>query len=221
MLTAPIPPFGTAHELAYSSFMPVYAALAVWTLAALVDYLAARDSRWADRLWPALVLLAVLALPPLWAQTPALSTPKMAWGPKYVSNEVAPGLPQTAAFLRQQARPGQVFAVPGLSLQEVVTDAGTQLGAMTGMPAYLARPGIHLTGGGRERIALERWAALKDLDRQASLAGAMGRLRALGIAWYVVPGGKAPRWDPERRHAAFTAGGFAVYSAADLRQPGR
>lgn len=221
MLTAPIPPFGSAHELPYSSFMLAYAALAVWTAAALVDALAVRSARLAARLWPALVLLAVLALPLVWTEMPALAAPKMAWGPRFASQKVAPGLAQTAGFLRQHSQPGQVFAVQGLSMREGVVDVAVQLGAMTGMPAYLARPAVHFTGGEREKTALERSAALQRLAEDESFPGALERLRGLGIAWYVVPDGKGPRWDPERRRALFASGSFAVYSAADAGQPGR
>jgi hypothetical protein len=96
-----------------------------------------------------------------------------------------------------------------------------QLGAMSGMPAYLARPAIHFTGGEREKTALERSAALKRLAQEESPVAALERLRTLGIAWYVMRDGKAPRWDPERRRAVFASGSFAVYSAADPGQPGR
>lgn len=221
ILTAPIPPFGTAHELPYSSFVLPYAALAVWTAAALVDSLTARSARWARRLWPAVVLLALLALPLVWAQMHALAAPKMSWGASFASQKVAQGLPRTAAFLRQHSHPGQVFAVQGLGMAETVVDVAVQLGAMTGMPAYLARPAIHLTGGEREKTALQRSAALKRLAEEESAIAALGRLRSLGIAWYVVPDGKTPRWDPERRRAVFASGSFAVYSAADPGQPGR
>jgi hypothetical protein len=101
----------------------------------------------------------------------ALAAPKMSWGAKFASQEVAHGLPQTAAFLRQHSYPGHVFAVQGLGMAESVVDVAVQLGAMTGMPAYLARPAIHLTGGEREKTALQRSAALKRLaDEESAIA---------------------------------------------------
>ena len=99
----------------------------------------------------------------------------------------------------------------------MAADLGTQLGALTGIPAYLARPSIHLPGGEREKVALERHGALLRVAGEESHAAVVARLRELGIRWYVVPEGKAPRWDPERRHAAFVSGSLAVYSAADRR----
>jgi hypothetical protein len=221
MLTAPISPFGFPHELAYSPFVLPYAALAVWSAATLVDWFARRQPGWGARPWPTLLLVAVLALPVLWARTPALAAPKMSWGAKLASPKLEPGLVRAAAFLRRHSRPGQVFAMQGLGRDDLVIDAAVQLSAMTGMAAYLARPAIHLSGGTRERIALERLVALGRLKEEESPPRALERLRELGIAWYVVPDGQRPRWDPERRHAVFASGGFAVYSAADLRQPGR
>ncbi len=45
-----------------------------------------------------------------------------------------------------------------------------------------------------------------------SMNEALGRLRKLGIQWYVVADRSGPRWDPERRHAVFVDGSMAVYS---------
>ncbi len=99
----------------------------------------------------------------------------------------------------------------------VVTDAAIQLVSMTGMPAYLARPFIHVAQGGRTKeAALERHAALAGVAEEESVAAALARLGELGIRWYVVADGTGPRWDPQRRHAAYAGGDFAVYSSRSI-----
>jgi hypothetical protein len=218
MIAAPMPPFGYPHDLAYNSFALPYAVLAVWTAATLVAWVAAHDERrMPPRLWRALVLSAVAALPLLWTGAHTLAAPKFAWGLQFDSLRLAPGMPQAAAFLREHSRPGQIFAVQGLSLRWADVDAGTQLGALTGMPAYLARPAIQMSGSERASAAMARHGALRQVAQETSPAAALRRLRELGIAWYVVADQTGPRWDPERRAAAFTSGSVAVYSAADTR----
>jgi hypothetical protein len=82
------------------------------------------------------------------------------------------------------------------------------------MPAYLARPFLTLNAGRlREREALMRHFVLARVADAADLTGAMDRLRATGVRWYVYVGDAGPRWDPQRLHAAFADGMVAVYSA--------
>ena len=86
--------------------------------------------------------------------------------------------------------------------------------ALSGMPAYLTRPHIHIEDGGRRKaVALERHAALERVAEERDAPGALRRLRELGVQWYVVAGGEGPRWDPQRREAAFVAGAVAVYAS--------
>lgn len=210
ILTAPVSPFGYPHELVHGSFVLPYAALAVWTAAALVLRFGVR--------WRVLLLCVALALPLLWSGARTLGAPKFPWGAQFDSWRVAPGLPQAASFLRARARPGESFAVQGLDFGAMASiDAGTQLAALSGVPAWLARPAVHKSGGEREKVALERHAALLRVAGENELADAMARLRGLGVAWYVVADGSAPRWDSGRRLAAFVSGSVAVYSAADAR----
>ena len=115
--------------------------------------------------------------------------------------------------MRARSRPGEIFAAQEVKLGWVATDIATELASLTGMPAYLGRPFIHLSAGGRrEQTARERYAALKRIAGEEDAAAAARRLRELGIQWYVVAGSEGPRWDRSRQHAAFAAGKVAVYS---------
>ncbi|HZO01150.1 MAG TPA: hypothetical protein VFB93_08130, partial [Burkholderiales bacterium] len=87
-----------------------------------------------------------------------------------------------------------------------------ELTALSGMPAYIARPYLHLASGGeRQWVAQERQAALDAVARERQAPAALARLAALGVRWYVVSGERGPIWDPQRDLAVFRDGKVAVY----------
>lgn len=207
MSTAPVPPNGDSTELTQRPFVMVYAVIAVWTVTALVNWFAVRGGLGARRLQLPLVLIAAVSL--IWAMR--YTDRDWRWAQ---IQEVTPGLPQAAGYLRSHGRPGDVFAVAGLKPEWVATDDAIQLASLTGMPAYLTRPYIHIRAGGiRRQRALERHAALAGVAEEHNVSAALMRLRELGVQWHVVAGGAGPRWDPDRRHAAFVAGTVAVYAS--------
>jgi hypothetical protein len=138
--------------------------------------------------WSLLFLLL-----PYITRTSMLTVGDWRWAYRY---RVAEGLPQAASYLRSRAQPGDLFAARGLSSSFVPADLPVQLVAMSGVPAYLSRPFMHIAYGG--------------VRAQTALA----RLRALGIRWYVVAetDRRGPRWDPERRRAVFVDRMVAVYA---------
>ena len=94
----------------------------------------------------------------------------------------------------------------------VPTDAAVELTALSGMPAYIARPYLHLAHGGeRQWVAQERQAALEAVARETQASAALARLAALGVRWYVVTGERGPIWDPERQFAVFRDRRVVVY----------
>ena len=213
-ITAPVSQHGDPTELTQRPFVILYAVIAVWTAAGFVNWMAAQGDRAARRAWLALLLLSGLALPVLWPQTGTLGKlPRFRWGSEYSNYRVEEGLTQAADFLRARSRPGDVFAAQEVKLDWVATDIATELVSLTGMPAYLGRPFIHLSRGGRrEQAVRERYAALKRVAGEENAAAAARRLRELGIQWYVVADGAGPRWDPERRRAVFVDRMVAVYA---------
>lgn len=208
MALAPIPANGDPTELTHRPFVLVYAVVAIWTVAVFVERVALR--------WVLAVAgAALVAWWPLWPQAPRFS-----WGWNYYARTLAPGLLQAAGFLRREGKPGDVFAVQGLQRGWepiaqpgwVPTDAAAELAALSGMPAYIARPYIHMAHGGeRQLVALERHAALEAVAREARSSAALARLAALGVRWYVITGERGPIWDPQRDLAVFRDGTVAVY----------
>lgn len=215
MLTAPTVKWDST-EFTVRPFVLLYAALAIWTFAYLTRWATGLMSeRRASQVWRTVAGLAMAGLVVLWPLTPRLALqPKFAWGQRYFRYEVEPGVPQAAAFLRRHSVAGNLLAVQGLTLRWVATDLAVQLASLTGIPAYLGYGIAHVSEPGeRRRVAVERYIALKDLDAMASADAALGRLRQLGIRWYVFDGDRGPLWDRDRRRAAFVEGRIAVYSA--------
>jgi hypothetical protein len=215
MLFAPVPWHGDSTELIHRPFVLLYAGAAIWTLCLALRSLATRAGEIPSRLWPTLLAGALLALPAIMAAAPGMATPKFRWAEKDAAPRVEPGLVEAAAFLRKQARVGDIFAAGGLSAEYVAFDFATRLCALTGIPAYLARPYLEMIKDGpRKTVAGARLAALEEVDRQADYATAIDLLRRLRVQWYAVAGEKGPRWDPGRERAAFSAGTISVYATS-------
>jgi hypothetical protein len=202
-------------ELTVRPFMVLYAVVAVWTFAAFAKAACSGGERRARIAWWSLAVAYCLGLLLLWPQTAKLGLqPKFQWGWQYYPSPVQPGVLQAGDFLRRNSVPGDVFAVHELPLRWVATDHAIQLASLTGMPAYLGYAVAHISEGGKRRqVALERYVALSEVAAAGGLDEAMRRLRELGIQWYVVATEQGPRWDAERRHAAFVQDRIAVYAS--------
>lgn len=207
LVTAPVPAHDDVTEFTQRPFVLLYALIAVWTCANFARWLKLQGGLRAMR-----VRLALVAIAALWVAGTLLYTVKDSRWQRV--HEQTAGLPQAARYLRGQWRPGDVLAVEGLSRWRVFMDDAMKLVSLTGMPAYLSVPWVRSTlGGQREEVAL-RQAALAEVAEAHDLPAALARLRSLRIRWYVVPGPAGPRWDRERRGAAFAHGEIAVYASA-------
>jgi hypothetical protein len=207
ILTAPVPSHGDATEFTQRPFVLVYAVFAVWTAAGLASWITLHGGIGQRRVWLPLVIAGAALV--MW--TLRYTVGDWRWAYAY---RVAQGLPQAAAFVRARALPGDVLAANDLHPSLVTTDVAVQLASLTGVPAYLARPFTQLSGGGeRAHIALQRYIALRGVERESSVERARARLHALGIRWYVVAESdrRGPRWDPERKDASFVERMVAVY----------
>ena len=208
IVTAPVPAHGDSTEFTQRPFVLVYAVFAVWTAAGLAGWLALQGGLRRRRVW--LPLLIAAALTVMWVLLSTVGDWR--WAETY---KPAEGLPQAATYVRSRSQPGELLATQGLDTALVTTDLAIQLVGMTGVPAYLSRPFIHISAGGsRARIAEQRYIALRAVERETTAEAALARLRALGIRWYVVAESdrRGPLWDPERRRAAFVDRMVAVYA---------
>lgn len=208
IVTAPVPAHGDSTEFTQRPFVLVYAVFAVWTAAGFAGWLAQQGGLRRRRVWLPLMIAAAFTV--MWVLVSTVSD----WRWRQ-SHTLAEGLPQAATYLRERSQPGELLAAQGLDTALATPDLALQLVGMTGVPAYLSRPFIHISfGGPGARIAEQRYVALRAVERETSAEAALARLRALGIRWYVVAESdqRGPRWDPERRRAAFVERMVAVYS---------
>ena len=198
LLFAPTPWHGDPSDLIHRPLVLLYAACAIWTLC-----LAIRMIR--RPLWPAMAVIAAMALPAIAFTAGTMSKPKFAWGVQDDGVRVTPGLGEAAAYLRQHAAPGDIYVASGLSASYATFDISTQLCSMSGLPAFLSRPYFErIKDGPRKELVEKRLEAVKSLT---SLEG----LRRLGVQWYVNTGDKGPPWDPSRAAATFKAGQVSLY----------
>ncbi|HZF20515.1 MAG TPA: hypothetical protein VE008_12520 [Burkholderiales bacterium] len=215
MIWAPIPPHGDTGEFAHRPFIVLYAVIVIWTATVLVQELRSQGERGPDRLWRIFFVAAMLAVAAMWSRTPAMGHVHAAWAKGLGSYVAAEGVPQAAAFLRRNAKPPDIFAVSGPSLQVVATDVATQLASLSGLSTYIARPFMQMVAPGpRRELARLRYEALVSVEREASADSALALLRELGIRWYAFVGPEGPAWDRDRSRAAFAEGKVAVYSSA-------
>ena len=213
MVFAPVPWHGDPTELIHRPFVLLYAGAAIWTLCLALRSVAAQAGEAPNRLWPTGLAGALLALPAIIVSAQGMASPKFRWGQQEVAARVEPGLVEAAAYLRRQARVGDIFAAGGLSAQYTHFDLPTRLCALTGIPAYLSRPHLEMIKDGpRKTLAGARLAALREVEQQADYAAAIDLLRRLPVQWYAVAGEEGPRWDPARDRAAFSAGMISIYA---------
>ena len=207
ILTAPVPAYGDATELTHRPFVLLYAVVAVWTAVQFSRWISAHGGLGAPRIRLALLFAVALSVFAVLRYTVS------DWRWRY-SYAVAEGLPQAANFMRSHWRPGDTLAAQGIRATLTTTDLAVQLVSMTGIPAYIALPFMQSSrGGAYANAAAERYAALLRVADQHSVAAAMSMLNSLGLRWYVVAerDHRGPRWDLERRHAAFVDRMVAVY----------
>ena len=208
MITAPVPAHGDSTEFTQRPFVLAYAVVAVWTAGVFAGWIRSLGGLHEARVRMALAGLAALVV--MWTLTYTVRDWRWAY-----SYRVADGLPEAAAFIRRNASPGDVLAAQGLSSSLVTTDLAVQLASLTGVPAYLTRPFMHISGGGRRgEAAAQRFSLLGAVERERSAGSALAKLHELGIRWYVVGqrDGRGPAWDPARGHAVFVDRMVAVYS---------
>ncbi|MDB5416119.1 MAG: hypothetical protein JWR10_4454 [Rubritepida sp.] len=209
MLLAPAPLHGDITEFRQRGFLLVTLLLTVWL------------ARWVVILWPAIARSRPLALAACaaglvtWHSGAEWKAPRMAWAQSYRSVQVPLPVIAAAHWLRVESGPSGAFALSAVDTAAMLTDEGTMLAALSGVPAFLARAGIHRLGGVEQAATVaEREAILREIAAAPRQAEAMERLRALRIGYYVVLGEAGPAWDPSRASAAYQTPGVAIYRTA-------
>jgi len=213
MALAPIPAHTDATDFPHRSFVLLYATAAIWTFGLSVVWLSERGTH-GKRLWQMTAIAAAIALPFTWMSASDRMNPKFFWGRLWVTFRVQPELQQAAAFLRDRGGSSDVFAAPIRHFEVTSVDAATVVIALTGMPAYVARVGVHrVLGGIYQETASKRSVEVAAIERAPDRQAAMRQLAKLGIRWYLATEADTPSWDRLRKGAAWTRGSFALYDS--------
>jgi hypothetical protein len=213
MALAPIPAHGDATEYPHRSFFLLYATIAIWTAGLSIRLLSATGTH-GDRLWQTIAVASIVALPFTWTAAAKLAHPKPHWARFWVNYPVQHELLAASAILRSRSEPGDVFAMPVREFRITSADEQTIVIALTGLPSYLARPGVQrMLGGIYSDVSARRFDELGGIEVASDADTALQKLRALGIRWYLVADANRPQWDPERTRTAWSKGSVALYDS--------
>ena len=220
-LMAPVARNGDISEFRHRAGPLLVAVMAIWAIG-LAHRLWAKTippSRGGAMVWIGMAgAIAVLAL-----TITSAKRPTMAWGlAHYYGTSVPRELIAVAAAIDPGAAPRPRVAVANLPPEARNIDYAAYVVALTGVPAYLSCLGfLRATGGTIGVEAERRQRVLTQLAAAADLTAMQAIMRAEGITHYVLTRETDASFDPDRRHAAFRAGRFALYltSAARRSEP--
>jgi hypothetical protein len=187
ILLAPMPSFGDATEYTQRPFVMFYMVVLVWSAVFLREFLV----RPLPRPVGATLVGALVALSARWAAEqpipygrPLIDSP---WfdGAFYV--RLSPDVIALSDYLREHSRRHQVFAYLPLAAGDFSIGPAFQIGALSGVPALLSRPGFHLTSPdpARRSEATARLALNERILHEGLDADVVASLRARRVRWVV------------------------------------
>lgn len=159
------------------------------------------------------ILVGVVALN--WDDNPARPSGVAASWASFAHNQsTAPGLLDSAAYIKAHTSPSDVIVIGKPYIGTVQETTMIHLITLTGVPAYLARTEIRMKKSQCVRdILLNRLSVLQTLSDMENWTEAQKFLRANGIRWVVYPASGYPKWDTGLKMAAFSSKGMSVYDA--------
>jgi hypothetical protein len=214
VLLAPSAAHGDNTEFQHRPFVLVYASAFVWTFLFTTRALSTALGRKAVGLRRGLsaVLVAGFAIGALAWRPENPARPRFAWGSNYFDTTVKPGIVGAATFVRTHATRGDMFALIPTDSSARLDDDATELAALAGVPAYLARASIQATNGpARKAVVEQRLSELHGVETGSDAGAAFATLRALGVDFLVALGDHGPLFDPSGARAAFRTAGAVVY----------
>ena len=136
--------------------------------------------------------------------------------------KVHPELLEASAILRKRANPGDIFVARVRETAVTSIDAPTVVIALTGMPTYVARIGVHrIFGGVHREVSFKRFVEVSALENAPDRETAMNNLASLGVRWYLATEPGTPSWDRGRKAAAWAGGTYALYDTAGTSKAAR
>lgn len=206
MTLAPMPFNGDFTEFRQRAFVLVYVLLIVWTAKFAVSFSRLRISSIVAG------FAALFALIPAIWWMPYAKVSRMAWGTSYDNIEITPGVVTAARWIKQEGRRGDSIAVANTKQDEKLFDIPTTLMSISGVPAYLSRPGLYaLSGYPRSETIKLRLAELDLIHNMTNVTEARERLKNDGIGFYVTLTTDMPSWDKEGSASSLKVGDVAVW----------
>jgi hypothetical protein len=207
VLVAPVSPVGAIGDWQQRSFILVYITFVCWSVGLLVRNINSQSARRVA--WVLMLPISVVGVARLWREEPA--KPAFAWGAAFYNLPITRDILITASYLREHSVVGDVVAFNPMNRTASLVDTPTELGALSNVPFYIARPAIHMIHGwARRAVAVDRLAKLAHAAQMKDFVELEAELRANGITWYVWDQ-TAPAFDPDRTRASFTSGTISVY----------
>ena len=149
---SPAPSYGDPSEFRHRGMVLIHALLCCWNSRLLL-------LGWARHRQPfALALLPLAVLPISLVSVAAWKAPRADWTVTFRQTPIDPALISVAGWLRGHAQPGDTFAMTKLKSRAPNVDDPTILTALSGVPAFIARPGVQ--GGATSRARKYRAGSL-------------------------------------------------------------
>ncbi|WP_144144819.1 hypothetical protein [Paraburkholderia sp. BCC1884] len=217
-LIAPVPAASDASEYKQRHFILLYAVVALWVLARLLQArgdikLNTQSARFVG--WCA--FMGVIAATMVFGKDANPGAPAakyMDWASQFYGQKIIPGIAQVAAYIRSNSRPGDTLVMAGEPIKDPLTGPLVELVSLSDVPAYLSRTDLLLQKGGTSAtLANLRSAQINQIVQSADWTLACNAMRRSGIRWYVGSDNVLPAWSLGRAHAVFRSGEFSVYDA--------
>ena len=206
MTLAPTPFHGDFTDIRQRAFVLVYVLMIVWTAKFLLSLTCL-----AIKPFVAGVAAIIALIPAAWWM-PSAKISRVVWPRPFDNMEITPGVIPAARWIQKEGRRGDSIAVANTPPEEMLFDIPTVLMGISGVPAYVSRPGLYmLSGPPRLETVKTRLAELNEIHSLSNPQEAQDRLLRDGIGFYVTLKTDMPAWDKDGSTASLKSGDLSVW----------
>ncbi|MGO9532057.1 MAG: hypothetical protein ACLP3B_12895 [Syntrophobacteraceae bacterium] len=218
MLFAPSPGSGDFTEYKHRHFPLLYVIIAIYTITYACNL--ATNYLFSEKIFRQCVYVLVICVTAVTIRLNWISNPErpnvkaMPWAERFYNQPIAPGLFESAKYIKTHARHGDVLAMDVTSLGFTPNSPMVEVISLSGVPAFISRPELMMKGSQSVRkIVAKRLDVLQELSSMNNWPDAQKVLLTNGIRWFLALTGEKPKWDPCLKNAAFSSNGVSVYDA--------
>ncbi|MFL9978037.1 hypothetical protein [Paraburkholderia graminis] len=217
-LIAPVPAASGASEYKQRHFLLLYAIVAVWVVARLLQICGKVELNTSARRrvsW--LAFIGVIAVTMVLGRGTSPGAPAekyMDWANQFYNQKIEVGLAQVGNYIRDNSRPGDTLAMAGDAVKDPLRGQLVELVSLSDVPAYLSRTELLIDKGGASlALANMRLKEINQIVGSPDWFSACKAMRRNGIRWYVASKGQKSGWSIENGQPVFQSGKFSVYDA--------